>query len=377
MLLLRRGLLLACTLVALWATASHLQTAIQIHPRAATPPVPYDADDPAIWVHPSDPTKSVILGTDKDKVDGGLHVWDLQGNKAQVVKLPRPNNVDVRYDFKLGDRSVDVAVVNLRLTKEIKVFEITRRDGTLIDITAAGGIKTPELDKPYGLCLYKRAADGALFVIASSGDGPSSRSLHQYRLWPDGTGKVRGEYVRAFGQGTIIDKVEGLVADDDLGYVYASDEDVAIRKYHADPERGDNAQLAEFGRGDGVRSDREGLAIYECTDKTGHLLVSSQKAEKSGGKNGKNERVSTVKVYRREGDNGNPHAHALLATIETIGSVETDGLEVTNRAALPTYPNGFLVKHDSPGRQFKIYAWDEIAKNLEVACATPRPVGRH
>jgi hypothetical protein len=33
-----------------------------------TDPVPHDgeaADDPAIWVHPKDPGKSVILGTDK------------------------------------------------------------------------------------------------------------------------------------------------------------------------------------------------------------------------------------------------------------------------------------------------------------------------
>jgi 3-phytase len=199
--------------------------------------------------------------------------------------------------------------------------------------------------------------------------------LHQYRLWPDGAGKVRAEYVRAFGTGTIVDKVEGLVADDDLGYVYAADEDVAIRKYHADPDRGDDTQLAEFGRGDGMRSDREGLAIYECTDKTGHLLVSSQKAEKAvAGKSGKNERVSTIKVYRREGDGGEPHKHDLLATIETIGSIETDGLEVTHRPALPAFPKGFLVKHDSPGRHFKIYAWDDIAKDFGAACADTKLV---
>jgi len=351
-----------------------LPPTLQVHPKAATDSVRYDADDPAIWIHPTDSTKSVIIGTDKDKVEGGLYVWDLHGNEIQFVKLPRPNNVDVRYNFNLGSRSVDIAVVNLRFVKEMKVFEINPHDGTLIDITAAEGIKTPEVDKPYGLCLYQRRTDGAMFVIQSSGDGKSATRLHQYRLLPDSAGKVKGAYVRAFGEGTIVDKVEGLVADDELGYIYASDEEVAIRKYYADPDRGDNNQIAEFGGSDGVRSDREGLAIYQCDEKSGYLLVSSQKGEKlSTGKNAANGKVSAIKIYRREGDDGEPHKHALLATIETIGSVKTDGLEVTHRPAMPKFPHGFVVKHDSPGRHFKIYAWEEIAKNFLNVCSNPTP----
>jgi 3-phytase len=79
-----------------------------------------DADDPAIWIHPIDPSKSVIIGTDKDKDSGGLYVWDLQGRQIQHVQLPGPNNVDVRYGFDLGERVVDIAVTNLRSLKEIK-----------------------------------------------------------------------------------------------------------------------------------------------------------------------------------------------------------------------------------------------------------------
>lgn len=102
-----------------------------------------DADDPAIWIHPIDPSKSVIIGTDKDKDSGGLYVWDLQGRQIQHVQLPGPNNVDVHYGLDLGDRVVDVAVTNLRSLKEIKVFAINPNDGTLADITGSQGIKTP------------------------------------------------------------------------------------------------------------------------------------------------------------------------------------------------------------------------------------------
>src|SRR3954452_24501788 len=72
-------------------------------PRGQTDPVPHGgdaADDPAIWAHPDDPAKSLILGTDKQ---GGLHVYDLDGGNLQTVADGAlPNNVDVVYGFRLG-----------------------------------------------------------------------------------------------------------------------------------------------------------------------------------------------------------------------------------------------------------------------------------
>ena len=38
----------------------------------------HDSDDPAIWLYPTDPSKSLIIGTDKDE-DGALYVFDLNG----------------------------------------------------------------------------------------------------------------------------------------------------------------------------------------------------------------------------------------------------------------------------------------------------------
>jgi len=366
------GLMSAAFTSALQAQSS--PPSIQVFPKDAADSVRVDADDPAIWIHPTDPAKSVIIGTDKDETRGGLYVWDLNGTERQYLKLARPNNVDVRYGFDLGGRTVDIAVTNLRYLKEMKVFAINPEDRTLLDITTAAGIKTPELDKPYGLCLYRRPSDGAMFVIQSSRDGESANHLHQYRLLPDGFGKVKGVYVRAFGEGSIVDKVEGLVADDELGYVYASDEEVAIRKYYADPDRGHN-EIVAFGlNGDGIPSDREGLAIYRCDNKTGYLLVSSQKGKRIRVVDGpRGIKASSMKVYRREGDHGDPHKHGLVATVETIESLKTDGLDVTSRSISPQFPSGFLVKHDAPGRHFKLYAWEEIAKNFLMICADPAP----
>src|SRR5687768_16861420 len=52
------------------------------------------ADDPAIWVHPVDPSLSTIIGTDKKA--GGLAVYDLEGRQLQFAKLTGVNNVDLR-----------------------------------------------------------------------------------------------------------------------------------------------------------------------------------------------------------------------------------------------------------------------------------------
>ncbi len=358
-------------LLASFIAPSHSQTpsslSVEIFPKVATDSVKIDADDPAIWVHPTDPTKSVVIGTDKTKAEGGLYVWNLNGKQIQYIKLMRPNNVDVRHGMKLNHRTIDIAVTNFRknqtigdslvVSKEIKVFEIDPVEGTLSDITTDGGIPTPEIIEDNGLCLYRRPADGAVFVIESSKEEEADNGLHQYRLLDDGNGKVKAVYVRAFGQGTIFDKVEGLVADDELGYVYAADEEAAIRKYHADPDKGENGQIAQFALDeDGFIGDREGLAIYYCDSTTGYLLVSNQKKD-------------NIKAYRREGNDGNPHDHDLLFTLNTIGSRKSDGLDISSRLTTPEFPHGLLIKHDSPARGFKLYSWQDIINIYSDVCS--------
>ncbi|MFI5587140.1 phytase [Amycolatopsis sp. NPDC051758] len=76
---------------------------------------PADADDPAIWVHPHDPARSIVLGTLKE---GGLAAFDLDARTLQRVPAGpggRFNNVDV-----VGD----LAVVSDRGRDRIRVYRI-------------------------------------------------------------------------------------------------------------------------------------------------------------------------------------------------------------------------------------------------------------
>lgn len=328
-----------------------------LQPAGASGAVPGDADDCALWVPEGAPDRMVVIGTDKSaKRNPGLHVWNLQGEAIQFVPVPRPNNVDVRHGVLLGGKRTDIAVCNARGNMSMYVFRIDPQTGKLEDVTAGGRIPTPELADPYGLCLYVRPRDGALFVIASTQTGRRDE-LHQYRLEDAGDGRVKGAYVRALGSGSIASYVEGLVADDALGWVYASDEDHAVLQFHADPEASADL-VSRFATDDGIVGDREGLALYDCGGGKGYLLLSSQGD-------------ATVKVYPRSSEPGAPAERPLLATIATPGSPQTDGLDITS-VPLPGFPDGLLAKHDSKRRRFVLYSWAD-ARALGLGCERPTP----
>jgi len=331
-----------------WTDWTHAD--FSVNPRVSTGAVARSADDPAIWIHPNDPSLSVIIGTDKaDLPNGGLYVWNLDGSQHHVFPLNTPNNVDVRYAMALGGGFVDIAAASMRKDDEIRIFKIDPLSRTLIDITTVDGIRV--FADPYGICLYRRPSDSAMFVFVSNTTG-INKKLWQILLEDDGAGKVKGTKVREFG--AITDVIEGMVVDDELGYLYASEEKVGVHKYYADSENGDE-RLALFATGDAIYGDREGIAIYKCKDGTGYILLSSQGN-------------TTVKIYLREGDAGNPHQHTLMTTIDTNGSSATDGLEVTNRPVSAIFPHGFLVTHNSPGKNFNLYGWEDIAQDTLRIC---------
>src|SRR5829696_3985566 len=70
------------------------------------------ADDAAIWVNPSDPARSTIIGTDKL---GGIAVYDRAGTQLQYRdENATYNNVDLRTDFPLGDQRVALVAASDR-----------------------------------------------------------------------------------------------------------------------------------------------------------------------------------------------------------------------------------------------------------------------
>ncbi len=321
-----------------------------LQPVVVTSPVHGDADDPALWIHPADPSRSLILGTDKGDTDGGVYVFTLDGRIDRTrTRRPmrRPNNVAVIQGVLLGGERMDLAVVTERGARALRVFRLP--DMTPLD---GGGIPVfdgNEARAPMGVALYRRPRDGAVFAIVGGKAGPTEGYLWQYRLERRNDGLVGGVPVRRFGQYSGRKEIEAIAVDQQLGYVYYSDETVGIRKYHADPDHTEAARaLALFGTS-GFIEDHEGIAIYAATDSTGYLVVSDQQ----GGR---------IQLFPREGRPGAPHDHPALAVIP-VTARETDGLEVTATSLPPRFPAGVLVMM-STDRTFHIYDWRQIRSQL-------------
>jgi 3-phytase len=317
-----------------------------VHPVLVTEMSRYDTDDPAIWINRDRPEKSLVIGTDKNR-DGALYVYDLKGRilKDKVVRnLQRPNNVDIEYGLVLGGETVDIAVVTERLTHRLRVFRLP--DMQPVDqggIEVFAGEPDGDFRSPMGIALYKRPEDGAIFAIVGRKGGPEQGYLWQYRLEDDGSGQVRGVLERKFGAFCGEKEIEAIAVDDVLGYVYYCDENTGIRKYHADPRKGDE-ELALFGT-DGFTDDREGIAIYPLDAERGYILVSDQQANR-------------FNIYRREGAPDQPHRHTLLKSVYTVTN-ECDGCDVTAVPLGDKFPHGLFVAM-SDNKTFQFYSWDDV-----------------
>lgn len=323
-------------------------TLVAVKPAFVTDTVQYDTDDPAVWINPSDPAQSLIVGTDKDE-DGGLYVFTLQGKlvPGKTVKgLARPNNVDIVQGIILNGKRIDIAVTTERNKHQLRIFSLP--DMQPVD---GGGLPVFEGDTAHyyrdlmGIALYKRPADGKLFAIVGRKSGPQNGEyLAQYELRDNGHGSLSATLVRKFGNYSGKKEIEAIAVDAELGYVYYSDEQFGIRKYYADPEKG-NKELALFGTS-GFAGDHEGISIYKLNAKEGYILVSDQQR-------------NCFHVFPREGSNGNPNQHPLIKVVRT-STLESDGSETVSIPIPGLFPKGFFVAM-STDKTFHVYRWEDIA----------------
>lgn len=312
-------------------------------------------DDSAIWIHPTDPAQSVIIGDDKN---GGMVVWNLPGQEIQFIDGgTNMNNVDLRYNFPLtgtfstGQVHTHVALVGVTDETDAgvilyKVNPYCSPTGKLEYANATLAASTLPLAKPmvYGGCMYYSQPTGTYFFFANWKDG----TVKQVEL--TGGSAVSGKVVRTFDVGG---QVEGCVADDVLQSFYIGEEDVGIWKYGAEPTAGDSrTQVDRVGSATGLKADVEGLTLYYRSDGGGYLIASGQ----SSGPD-----VRDV-VYERTGSN------AWVGTFRVQDADETDGMDVTNLPLGPGFPHGLLVTHDAsptPSRHL-LTPFERIATALNL-----------
>jgi myo-inositol-hexaphosphate 3-phosphohydrolase len=314
----------------------------KVTPVIVTDKTPNDTDDPAIWYNSINPEKSLILGTDKGDSTGGIFVFNLEGKldtALSITNLERPNNIDIEYGFQFQGNSVDIAVFTERGKDMIRVISLP--DCRFIDNGGIPVFEDDSLRSPMGIALYKDKSN-QVFAFVGRKDGPAEGYIYQYQLTANDSA-VSGVEVRALGKFSGKKEIEAIVVDDELGYVYYSDENVGVRKYYADADKG-NEELALFATS-GITDDHEGLSIYQEKGGKGYIILSDQQANK-------------FHLFTREGSKNNPHDHRLVRIL-TAKTDESDGSEILNMPLNSTFPKGIFVAM-STDQTFQFYKAEDI-----------------
>jgi len=178
--------------------------------------------------------------------------------------------------------------------------------------------------------------------------------IEQWELSPYGDGEISGQIIRTMG---VASQTEGMVADDELGYLFVGEEDRGIWKFMVDPDASDiPAFISESDTSNvSISFDIEGLAIYYAPDQKGYLIASSQGN-------------SSFAIFERLGENR--YIGSFVIKGERIdGTEETDGIDVTNLNLGGPFSKGLFIAQDDNNlsgdsilsQNFKLVRWEKIA----------------
>ncbi len=288
-------------------------------------------DDPAVWVHPADPSRSLVLGNNKR---GALETYDLDGNRVQRLSDTTTfwGNVDVRQGVPVAGVVGDLVAVYHRGLQLYRVDPDTRQLSRTNEGTA---ISTPG----EGLCLYSSQVTGRLYAIVVSIAG----QVRQFEIRDiDNDGLLDGLLVRQFAVGS---EAEGCVADDDRGTLYISEENVGLWRYGAEPAAGaDRTAVDTVDPGGHLVPDVEGVTLVDLPDGSGYLIASAQNAADPNN--------SYFVTYDRE-------TEAYVRSFRVVDGPtsddcdRTDGITAVAANLGPAYPHGIFVcqdnNNDAPG----------------------------
>ena len=363
-----------------------------------------DADDTAFWIHPTDPSKSLILGTVKE---AGLDVYRPDGTLVQTVAAGggRYNNVDLVHGVTLGSGPArDLAVVTDRKTDKLHIFAVNGAlNPPVTEVTATGvpllfGTAKPVKSKTgYGVAAWRNPA-GAVEVFATQ---ENTVNLARFTLTDAGGGKVSYHKTASYSFPTSFTvggstwtpcfnpshpdwqaHAEGMVVDPATGTLWADQELVGIWKLTTDLTSPQLVhKLKRFGQtysvsngkcsinagstsyGDSyLAGDVEGIGLYQAgTSANGYLVVSNQSA-------------SFFTVFDRDG--GTYRGAFKVGSAGAIDAVDqTDGVAITNLPLGPGFPSGMLITQDGKdtpegGTNFKLTPWATVAQALGLTIDT-------
>jgi len=319
-----------------------------------TTPVPSSgdaADDPAVWVHPTDPSLSVVIGTDKQ--GGGLGVYGLDGVQIQFLQSGKLNNVDLRDAFPLAGANVPLVTAGNRTDNTIGIFALDPVTRQLRDV-ADRKITTIVT---YGSCMYKSPVSGKYYYFVDAKDG----NIQQWELFGTSVGTVDAKKVRDLHQ--LASQPEACAVDDEAKALFVGEEAMGVWRFDAEPNvlsgpGYDGVLIASTAAGGHLVRDVEGVAIAKTSPTGGYIFVSNQG-------------VSTYSVFTREA----PYSYVKTFRVERGAAcvdpvTGSDGIEVSTANLGPAFPHGVFVTQDDSNdglnQNFKLVPLEHILNTSPV-----------
>lgn len=331
-------------------------TTVPMVPARAETAVPdnpaVDADDPVLWADPDDPSRALLIGTDKSI---GLYVHDLSGRMLQFFPAGPLNNVDMRR-FDLDGRPGWLVAAAEREKFGIALW---RLDPATLRLTDYGFLPTPRaFGEPYGFCMGQWGGETFLIPNSKAGEFLALRV----------TASERGPAMALAHRWKLGSQTEGCVVDDRTGDLFVGEEDVGIwRMSLARPTEAPVMIAAVDGRR--LVADVEGLTLMRDGGQT-YLVASSQGD-------------SAFAVWRL--DAGAPRFVGRFriggGAIDPV--TQTDGLDAFS-GPIGAFPEGAIAVHDhcdsptvkdppaaqcdSDGKQqnYKLVDWRDVKQALNI-----------
>ena len=350
----------ASIVLAFFLTTSSLADYVEVEAIYETPPVVTKgdaADDPAIWVNKSNPSNSIVFGTDKKS---GIYSYNLQGQELSYTNLGNINNIDTRTinvgdDENVSDFTFLFASNRTLGSVDLWVFE----DNEIRQKLENNSWKVPS--KPsfrgksdiivYGICAGIDAKYG-LVAFLTEDTGPR---VEVWNLTEDGL-----NLITTFNNGG---ESEGCVYDDQNRTLFISEEEVrgVLKAYRLDDSFDFSEPYIVDSRDGQIGGDPEGVSLYKTPNNSGYLILSSQGDSK-------------FNLY----DRNYPYDYITSFRIGSSKSIDnvtdTDGIETINFKLSDEYPEGIMIAQDgynkdglwSKKQNFKFVSFLDVLEAVDV-----------
>jgi len=309
------------------------------------------ADDPAIWINPTKPAASLIYATNKKR---GLRVYNLQGELVQSIDNGHINNIDIRYNFRLGKYTFDLAVASNRSQDTLSIYTINQQSGlaTLHAEIASG------LSDTYGLCMGEKS------VWLNDKAGLFQEFALSLTTSATGDESIQATAARSF---SLASQPEGCVVDDARNIMFAGEENEGVWLVDLSQDSLSPEMIYSIKQHEQLVADVEGLAIAKKGYQDKDVLVISSQGDNSY------VLASTQSPYQILGK----FRIGLNLQKGIDGASETDGLDVTTHNLGGDFATGMLVVQDGHNlmpvkpQNFKLLPWQAVVDGLTKIQTSP------